>query len=213
MCFSERASIVSFAVGIISALLCVSLGTVTDRIIGFFFTFVSLMQGVEYLLWKHQVCDDYNRLISRIGLLLNNIQPFVLGFVILMVNPQTPYKNWIMGLMVLYLCVNALYSTQFRKDKQCTIKDKKTGHLKWNWILLDYNLQFYVFFITIFCLLFIMGLHKLTHGIVFAIITFITYITSAIFYTQEFSGTLWCYYVVFIPLLYYLLRVSILTKI
>ena len=73
MCFSKNASIVSFTIGIVGSILCITLGTATDKIVGYFLGYVSLMQGIEYLLWSHQICDNYNRVVSIIGMLLNNL--------------------------------------------------------------------------------------------------------------------------------------------
>ena len=37
------------------------------------------MQGIEFLLWKHPVCDDYHKAVSVAGMILNHLQPVVLG--------------------------------------------------------------------------------------------------------------------------------------
>jgi hypothetical protein len=131
MCFSERASIVSFFFGIIGSLLLISLGSVNNKIIGYYLIYVSFMQFIDFLLWRHQVCDDYNRLISLLGMLLNHSQPLVLGMIILLFNPK--HKNIIYTLMLVYLCVVIPYSIPFvtNKNLQCTLKGKE-NHLLWN---------------------------------------------------------------------------------
>ena len=48
------------------------------KVIGLIFIFFSLMQGIEYLLWSHQECDEYNKMISTLGMVLNHLQPIVL---------------------------------------------------------------------------------------------------------------------------------------
>ena len=123
MCFSEQASIRSLLAGLIGSGLCVSLGTVSDKIVGYFLGFVSLMQGIDYLLWRHQKCDMYNRVISVLGMILNHLQPFVLGIVVLLLNPKNQYNKTIMSLMIIYLIVIVPYSYQFIKMKgSCTLK-------------------------------------------------------------------------------------------
>ena len=89
MCFSSEASIRSLTAGLLGSFLCVSLGTATDKIMGYFLGFVSLMQGIEYLLWKHQTCNHYNRAISILGMVLNHLRPVILGIVVLLLNPKT----------------------------------------------------------------------------------------------------------------------------
>jgi nicotinamide riboside transporter PnuC len=88
MCFSPEASIRSLLAGVFGSLLCISLGTTKDKIVGYFLGFVSLMQGIEYLLWKHQKCDNYNKVISITGMILNHLQPFILGVIVLILNPK-----------------------------------------------------------------------------------------------------------------------------
>ena len=210
MCFSESASIISFSFGIIGSLLCVSLGTSTDKIFGFFMFFVSLMQGVEYLLWRHQKCDSYNKMISVLGMTLNHLQPIVLGLLVIIFNPMlSQFKlHWIYSFMTIYLLVIIPYSIQFLQHSAslCTIKNKETSHLKWNWNYMKNYIFVYIVFIMTFCAMFLLGLLKLQYGIYFSLTTLVTYSTSLYFYPQKHTGAMWCYYVVFLPLLYYILR-------
>ena len=208
MCFSKTASIAALTVGLIGSILCISLGTISDKIVGYFLAYVVLIQGIEYLLWDHQKCDDYNRSISVLGMIQTHLQPFILGLIILLVNPRNPYNNWILLLMILYLCLIIPYSLQFDKSKQCTLEDQNVRHLKWNWVLMPYQMFIYGLFILLFAIFFILGLPNLTYGIFFALFSTISYLTSALFYTIEFSGVLWCFYAAGAPLLYYLLRIT-----
>ena len=210
MCFSENASIISFSFGIIGSLLCVSLGTSTDKILGFFMFFVSLMQGVEYLLWRHQKCDSYNKMISVLGMALNHLQPVVLGLLVIIFNPMLSHfkLHWIYSFMAIYLLVIIPYSIQFLQDSVslCTIKNKETSHLQWNWNYMKYHIFVYTVFIMTFCAMFLLGLLKLQYGIYSSLTALVSYSTSVYFYPQKYTGAMWCYYVVYLPILYYLMR-------
>ncbi len=205
MCFSERASIVSFFFGIIGSLLLISLGGVNNKIIGYYFVYISFMQIIDFLLWRHQVCDDYNRMISMLGMLLNNSQPIVLGMIILLFNPK--HQNIILSFMLLYLCVVIPYSLPFVTDKklQCTLKGKE-NHLIWNWNLLKYSLIMYFIYLVTVCGLFTYGLTNFKIGLFISFIAVITYVSSLFIYTQKYIGTIWCYYAVFLPILSYLIQ-------
>jgi|UniRef100_A0A6C0CWX7 hypothetical protein len=205
MCFSERASIVSFFFGIIGSLLLISLGGVNNKIIGYYFIYISFMQIIDFLLWRHQVCDDYNRIISFLGMLLNNSQPIVLGMIILLFNPI--HQNIILTLMLLYLCFVIPYSLPFVTNKklQCTLKGKE-NHLVWNWNLLKYSTMIYFIYLLTVCGLFIYGLTNFKIGFFVAFIAIITYVTSLFIYTPKYVGTIWCYYAVFLPILSYLIQ-------
>ena len=214
MCYSEKSSIVSFSFGVIGSLLCVSLGTVSDKIIGFFMLFVSLMQGIEYLLWRHQICDNYNKMISVLGMALNHLQPVVLSLLVILFNPTLSQSKlgWIYSFMAIYLVVIIPYSIQFlqKSDSLCTIKNKETGHLLWNWNNMKYHPFVYIVFLITFCAFFLLGLPKLQYGIRSSLVAVISYSTSLYFYPQKYTGAIWCYYVVFLPMIYYLLRKIIL---
>jgi hypothetical protein len=200
MCFSAEASIRSLLAGLTGSLLCISLGTTTDKIVGFFLGFVSLMQGIEYLLWRHQKCDNYNRFISVLGMVLNHLQPFILGLIVLLLNPKTANYRKIVTLMVFYLIVFIPYSYQFLKMKgtMCTIKGEtnKDEH--------DYSQFCYTVFLFVMCAIFILGIPNKSTGLRFAAVATITYTTSLIFYPREVAGALWCYYTAYIPFIYYL---------
>ena len=206
MCFSERASIIAFTIGIIGSILCVSLGTIPDKIVGFYLMFVALMQWIEYLLWRHPFCDNYNRIISIMGMILNNLQPVILGIILLVLTNRP--KVWIWIIMVMYLCVVIPYSLQFFQSNtlQCTLKNEQSKHLYWNWNYLNNTVFVYTIFIFTICALALIGFPKRIHGVYFSIVTIITYVTSFIFYTQKYAGVIWCYYSVFLPIIYYLYR-------
>lgn len=207
MCFSENASIVAFLTGLIGAMLCVSLGSVSDQIVGYFLGFVSLMQGVEYLLWNHQVCDDYNRTLSILGMLLNHLQPLILGIIILNVNSEIIHRDWIINILFLYTCIIIPYSIQFinSKKEQCTIKSENS-HLLWVWNRQKYSTIIYTIFLITICGLSILGFPKLEYGIYAALLAIMTYLSSLYYYRKEFVGALWCYYTAFIPIIYYVLN-------
>jgi hypothetical protein len=213
MCFSEKSSIVSFSIGIIGALLCISLGTITDKIIGLFLGFVSIMQGIEYLIWSHQKCDNYNRFLSILGMIFNHLQPIILGIIILCINPKNSYKKWILTVMFLYLCVIIPYSMQFiyNKNIQCTIKNELNKHLIWKWNLMSYATFIYITFLITICALFLLGFSQLEYGIYAVIAAIISYLTSLLFYHTNVVGALWCYYVAFLPIIYFFMRITFFT--
>lgn len=213
MCFSEKASIVSFTIGTIGSALCISLGTPTDKIIGFFFIFTSLMQLVEYLLWRHQKCDDYNRFISMMGMLLNHLQPIFLGLLVIFFNTRlnNSSMNIILGILATYLLIIIPYSYEFlaltHKKLQCTIKNKTTCHLQWNWNYMRYSSLVYALFLLADVVIILFGFPNFQQALYCAFFAISSYVISFIYYPGS-VGALWCYFSVFYPAIYYLLRVS-----
>lgn len=211
MCFSAQSSIVSFSVGIIGAAMCISLGSITDKIVGYFLGFVSLMQGVEYILWTHLICDNYNKLWSMIGMILNHLQPIVLGILVLVLNPNNSHRNWVIAMLLFYTAVTIPYSAQFvsMRSPQCTIVGEKDAHLMWKWNTMNYSSTMYlIFFITI-CGLCLVGFPNFKHGFYAMLTASITYATSLIFYPHAVAGALWCYYTAYLPILYFFSRIML----
>ena len=207
MCFSEEASIRSLIAGLIGSGLSISLGTISDKIIGYFLGFVSLMQGIDYLLWRHQKCDTYNRVISVLGMVLNHLQPFVLGIVVLMLSPKNKYNKTIMALMVFYLIVIIPYSYQFIKMKgTCTLKGENHDHLIWKWNNMPFARVRYFTFLVVMSSIFILGNPNKMAGLGFALCGLFMYSSSLVVYPREVAGALWCYYTAYIPITYYVLR-------
>jgi hypothetical protein len=206
MCFSEQASIVSFVVGIVGSALCVSLGTITDKIVGCFLAFVSCMQGIEYLLWKHQVCDNYNRILSLASMLFVHAQPIVLG-IIVMCFAKPRFYPWIILLLIFYACIILQYSIPYIQDKtnQCILKNE-THHLHWKWNGMKGSTFAYRVYILTFCAMFLLGIPRLENGILFSAITVASVLSSRLLYPSSILGSLWCYYVAYFPGIYFIVR-------
>jgi len=164
------------------------------------------MQLIEYFLWKNQICNNSNKLLSKIGMWLNHLQPVVLGLLVIIFNNTTPIIYYISLIIFLYLCGIIPYSLQYKdiNNLQCTIHNIKTQHLNWKWNTLKYATLIYsLFFLSALILIFYIGLPNKTLKIYTVIITIITYISSIIIYRNN-VGALWCFYTAFIPIIYYL---------
>ena len=206
MCFSSEISLATFIAGIVGSILCISLGKPVDKIVGYFFMFVSLMQGIEYLLWNHQIRDDYNRFLSILGMIFNHLQPIVLGLLILYFYKNVSSKIYI--ILFLYLCTIIPYSIQFLNNKnlQYTIKNKH-HHLQWNWNVMVYSFITYLIFLLTLCLLFYIGFPD-EYKYIAIVTALLSYGSSYFFYYNEgVMGSLWCFYILFITYFYYLMRV------
>jgi hypothetical protein len=206
MCFSARISLLSFTFGIIGSILVYTLDGPSNKIISLFLAFVSFMQLIEYFLWKHQICDYYNKLLSKIGMWLNHLQPVVLGLLVIIFNNTNHNMFYVSLIILLYLCGIIPYSLQYKniENLQCTIRNIKTQHLSWKWNDLKYNKIIYtLFFCSALILIFYIGLPNETLKIYAVIATIITYVSSVLIYRNNI-GALWCFYTAFIPIIYYL---------
>ena len=207
MCFSKNVSLFTFLTGIIGGLLCYQINTPDYKIIGLFFMFVSLMQGIEYLLWSHQTCDKYNKLISNLGMILNHLQPVILCILLFIYSKEKFNKNkkLILTLITVYIVFIIPYSLKFKN--QCTMKDTN-NHLDWKWNHMDNGII--VYFLFLLCLV----VFGYILGKSFSLFALLSYSISYFIYSQEhITGSIWCMFSAFGPLLYFLFYTLTKTKV
>ncbi len=84
MCFNSSISIASYIFGIVNSIILFKRGY---EIEGAFYGFIIQMQLIEYLLWTNNKCNSKNKFITKIGISLNHLQPYVLYLLILKYNP------------------------------------------------------------------------------------------------------------------------------
>jgi len=202
MCFSENISLFAFTIGVIGSILVVSLGKIHDKIWGYWFLFLSLMQMIDFFLWRNQTCDNNNYIISILGIIFNNLQPIVLGILILVINTKLSYQdiNTILCILFVYLCVIVPYSWQCIVKTQCTLKNHN-NHMDWKWNFMEYwIIVYFVYLMTCFLLFY---WFVPVYGYLFAYGTLFTFIISYIFYSKE-VGNMWCFFTIFLPIIYYI---------
>jgi hypothetical protein len=206
MCFSPLASLSTFLIGIIGAILTITLGTPTDKLVGLFFGFVSSMQGIEFALWENQDCNTMNKIFSVLGMVLNHFQPIVLSILILLLNNElsNTNKQIIIISTIIYAITITAYSIQFINDDDgCTLKNEY-NHLKWDWNGMKYRAIVYIMFLFMLMMLFYIGTPNKKAGIVLSAISLISYLTSYFIYKdKKVVGSLWCLFASFTPVLWY----------
>ena len=206
MCFSPLASLSTFLIGIIGAILTITLGTPTDKLVGLFFGFVSSMQGIEFALWKNQNCNTMNKIMSILGMVLNHIQPIVLSILILLLNNDlsTMTKQIIILSTIIYAIVITAYSLQFTEDDDgCTLKNEH-NHLEWDWNGMKNKTLVYMLFLCMLVFLFYVGTPDKKSGILLSCLSLISYLISYFIYKdQKVVGALWCIFASFTPILWY----------
>jgi len=201
MCFSKEVSATTFLLGMAGSLyIYFGMGSPSDKIIGAFLAFVSLMQGIEYLLWDHQLCDRYHKIVSYAGMWLNHMQPIILGVLMLLFG-RAEYRNWIWAIMIGYTLVFVPYSLQYDNigEMRCSVPRKENPHLVWNWNSLPFSTTVYAIFLATFVALFMLGLKN---GLFASFIAVASFLISIIVYPRESYGAMWCFFTAFIPIGY-----------
>jgi hypothetical protein len=206
MCYSAEVSLVTLLVGLIGSAFVYTLGSEFDRIAALFIGYVSLMQGIELVLWNHQKCDTFHKKISVLGMLLNLGQPIVLGLLTLLISSRKEYRIEIIGIMILYSAYCFYLFNSYNDNLQCTQPRANDPHLVWNWTILDSWRTDWAIYIIVACLISILGMPTFNQGLLFAGALFFSMITSIIVYPRQDMGAMWCFFSALSPPIYYFLR-------
>ena len=206
MCFSPEASLAALIAGLVGSYFVYGLGTPTDKIIGLFLGFVSLMQGIEFTLWNHQTCDDFHKDVSFLGFVINLLQPVVLGGIILALSPRQSYRSLIIGIMIAYVLCGILIQIFNEKISFCTTPRPDDPHLVWNWLNGDYYHIHWIGYMIVSIAISILGMPTLNTGIRMAIVYSLTLAISKLIYKRESVGSMWCFFTAFLPFLYFIQR-------
>jgi hypothetical protein len=196
MCFNSSISIASYIFGIVNSIILFKRGY---EIEGAFYGFIIQMQLIEYLLWSNNKCNNKNKFITKIGISLNHLQPYVLYLLILKYNPGI-LPTHLHYLMLCFLILNVNYFIiNYKLLKKCTIGIENKKELQWK---IQYGLtkKFYYLFPFILALLMIKGLKKYNYLNAFLIV--ITFVASYLKYrSSKGIGTIWCIMSAYIPFL------------
>lgn len=203
MCYSADLSFTSLSFGIFASLMLINFGspqsTNTNKAIGYFFLFVTLMQLVEYFLWIDIDCvNGFNKLGSLLGPILNHLQPVVL--LILATTFLEPSnlisQSVIIPANILYLiyCIY-IYIKYVSNESNFCVKTNDCEHLNWTWKK-DFNYLFYflISFINI------ANFYTNTNLIVSFGVSYMLLIIS-IFGFNKNIGEFWCLMVTGVPLI------------
>jgi len=205
MCFSFEASVAALLVGTISSICVFLLGGPFDKIIGIWFFFISLMQGIEALLWKHQTCDDFHKNVTYLGSSLNSSQPLVLALLCYIYSKQAnPIA--LLVIVALYLIYGLqIYFRNHPESYFCSNPKSGDPHLVWKWTVTDNYLMDWLVYLIALCLLCVYGLNKIRAFLLGGSI-----ITSLVLtywlYPRESVGSVWCFFTALTPPIYLALR-------
>ena len=200
MCYDKQTSITTYIVGSLASIYLILSQNNSYKIAGSFFLFVSQMQLIEYLIWKHKVkCDEYNIKVSNIGSILNHLQPIILYLCIRLFNKDLSKNNiQIMNILLGIYILSALIYSKDVYPLDCTTLDNE-NHLYWKWNHKNNNISFYLLFLVILVLLSYYGFNK-PYNIIFACIIIGTYLLSLYKYKNTKAvGAIWCWFAAIIP--------------
>lgn len=203
MCYSADLSLASLSFGIFASLMLINFGSKqsiqTNKAIGYFFLFVSLMQLVEYFLWIDIYCvNGFNKVGSLLGPILNHLQPVVLLIIAstLLESNNLISPSIVIPANILYLIYCGYKYVKYVSDESnYCVKTNDRDHLDWTWKKnFNYIFYFAISFINI------ANFYTNTNLMVTFGISYILLIVS-IFGFNKNVGEFWCLMVTGVPLI------------
>ena len=196
MCFNAPVSLLAFIIGIIGSIRLFMLDYKPEAI---FFAWVSLMQVIEFFLWKNQPCNKTNLAVTNIGMFINHMEPIVLWIAILIFSKKElplPVNIMLMVFLLFTIYYTKIYLT--KNKLKCTSETPESSpHLHWKWNYGQNYKLYYGFFL--FCLI-LLSIYGLKQGIVSAFIILLSYFISYVIYGDKHSvGAMWCFFAAFCP--------------
>ena len=216
MCFSAKTSITSFLIGWFCSIFLIFRNKEGDRLFGFIFLWVNLMQLLEYLMWIDQKCEKLNNIASQLAWFQNIMQPLI-GFIVIFLyifkgkTFKERNKKSLIPIPILLIAFS-LYAIYFifwiikNKPYKTNFCTKPCGgscnnhYLQWPWTT-KFDKKIWVFYFAA-CLLFLITSIKNKAGLflgVFLILTAI--ISSSIMPFKNSFGSSWCVFSIAGPLL------------
>ena len=200
MCWSAEVSAISLFIGISTSAILFLVGSISEKILAGYLAFVSLMQGVEYLLWTNQNCNERHKQTAIAGMSLNLAQPLVLALLAMWLNPKAN-RNLLLAFVGLYI-VAILPSIQLylsQQELQCTHPQSEDPHLVWRWTTLPNEVFYHGAYLLTLCAVAWVGLPNPFYGKLFAVGLLGSYTASRILYERSVFGSTWCWFVNLAP--------------
>ena len=201
MCYTASASAYSFIVGITVSSYLYTQPSSDLKIIGGIFFLVSFMQLFDFVFWRTQPpwTDknlETNRLFTKLAIIVNNIQPLVLAYLIY------KYKGYLKGekLVYLYGIVMVLFMMSNWKFVDTTTVGKD-GSLYWSWNHWKYSEPFYILFLITLLYLSYYNLSG-PYNNVLPFIILSSFIVTYFKYGVDIYGRFWCFFAPFIPIVF-----------
>ena len=141
MLYSKDLSLTSLCIGIIASVSLIFFGNKkslsSNKAIGYYFLFITLMQVVEYLLWLDIECvNGLNETGALLGPILNHTQPiilFLLTYIYLDSTNTFPINAVISANILYFIYICHQYYKYISDSSNLCIKRDKHGYLNNTW--------------------------------------------------------------------------------
>jgi hypothetical protein len=157
------------------------------------------MQLIEYIIWDNISCNDTNVLTSKIGTIINHMEPIILWVAILFLSTKS-LPQWVNIYMVLFIIISIFYTLDVFPNECTKVTEISSPYLYWKWNHYDISYISYIYYTLFLLSIVILSINGLEHGYHLAILVVLSYIISKLIYGKNKStGSMWCFIAAFAP--------------
>jgi len=203
MCFDEKTSIITFAIGTIFNIYgVISYQDIKYTAIAILWEWILLMQVFDAIAWRNPDCgNEKNKLAARGAYIANMTQPLVCYLVLIIIADEVSLMNKIISsiLILAYIC-SAFYSSQEIEDVNCLERTNECANLQYYWWENQkVTLCFYLVCILGIPILLFRPLNFAVYTSVFILAT----LFLSMFIYSCGTASVWCWFAAFAPVLNY----------
>jgi hypothetical protein len=203
MCYSKKASEISFLVNVLASYYLYNLASVQAKILALFFAFVGLMQLLDLIFWSNQDMtnpkqESINKTFTKIAMVVNHLQPIVFALLIYVFTGKIGTLS--KPILFLYTAVAFYYSANIYEKLSHTLPLQPGQPLYWQWNYQSHSFPFYMLFLLSFSVLSYEHFeHPLNWTLVFINLT--SFMLSFVKFKDHYIGRFWCKIAAWIPML------------
>jgi hypothetical protein len=211
MCYSLEASLTALTTGLLGGGALTLNHNPSEKILGYLFMYVSLMQGFDAVFWTtdkkvksgDKTAIEINESLTKIAMIVNHLQPVVLGWLIYLFKGNVEMGSLVV--LFIYVLTAIQWEIGVWPKLSTTIeKPPASPGLFWEWTAtIDYRgWLFYGFFALTISTLILQNLDFPANALGIGLI-----LTTLGFSLQQYTpksdvGRWWCNYAAYIPLCY-----------
>ena len=159
--------------------------------------FVGTMQVFDYIFWKNQEPNRVNYVTTKVAMIFNHLQPFVLAFAIRALSPDKGAFSFpSVAVLWAYAAVVVPYTVlTWRRIDHTLVRPSSYPGLKWQWNVRPGAVVVYTIFLAALLIVALFELPRRLNLLTFTIVG-ITFLVSFVLHFRGWGtvGRFWCNY-------------------
>jgi len=200
MCYSDDVSMVAFSVNLVGSVI------LSERCpaLGIFMAFVGCMQLFDYIFWKNPCENRVNYVTTKVAMLFNHLQPFVLVSALYCFS-AAPFRPSPLTrvLVLLYATAVIPYTVLAWNNVEYTlVREKSRPGLQWDWNIQPGAKVVYGIFLCCLAAVALLETPLFPLNVLFSFFVVLSFVVTTVLHKPFGTvGRFWCHYAAYSPLL------------